>query len=115
MPYPDGSSSYLFLVYQGRISPEHIIFLCLDELEKYFVLMHSICMVRAYRECHKLEAASTCWAASSSEENLQKSYQLLKVSRRTAANCRNRWDLFFISGGGIGERCMTLWNCSVPA
>lgn len=82
-------------VYQERINSEHIIFLCLDELEKHCMLMHNICIVRAHRDCHKLGAASVCWAASSSEENLQKSYQLLKVSRRTAANWKNRWDLYF--------------------
>lgn len=55
------------------------------------------------------------WVAFSSEEKFQKSVQLHKVSRRTADNWENRWDVFVISEGGISIRCMTLWDCSVPA
>lgn len=110
----DGSSLLLLLVYQGRINSARVIFFCPDELVN-FMLMQNICIVRAYRDCHKLGAVSMSWVAFSSEENLQKSYQLLKVCRRTAVNWKNRWDFYFFSGGRIGERCMTLWHCSVPA
>ena len=91
----DGSSLLLLLVYQGRINSAHVIFFCPDELVN-FMLMHSICIVRAYRDCHKLGAVSMSWVASSSEEDLQKSYQLLKVCRRTAVNWKNRWDFFIL-------------------
>jgi len=84
------------------------VFLCPDELEKYLISMHNICIMRAYRDFHKVGAASTCWAAASAAEDLQNSYWLLKVSGRTIANWKNRWDLCFVSEGGVEERCVTV-------
>lgn len=76
------------------------------------MLMHNVGVVRVSRDCHRVGAASAC---SSSEENLQERSQLLSISRRSADGGKNRWALSFISGGGIGEPCVTLQNCSDAA